>query len=71
MGSNRSSELRIFTVLNFLIKDLEDREYSEDLLLPIGHSVSIHLLFAGLSALPLPNANTIVGIEVHLMICHD
>ena len=46
MSSNRSSEFEIFTDSQFFKKNLEDREYSEDLLLLIGHSVSMHLLLA-------------------------
>jgi len=44
MSSNRSSEFKIFTDSQFLNKKFEDREYSEDFLLLIAHSVSIHFL---------------------------
>src|SRR5215510_10800839 len=46
MSSNRSSEFEIFTDFQFFNKQSEDREYSEDFLLLIGHSVSMHLLLA-------------------------
>src|SRR5262249_29246669 len=57
MGSNRSSEFEIFTDFQFFNKKLEDREYSKDLLLPIAHSVSMHLLlpeFCAFCALCVP-----------------
>ena len=46
MSSNRSSEFQIFTDFQFPNKKFGDREYSEDFLLLIGHSVSMHLLLA-------------------------
>ena len=46
MSSNRSSEFEIFTDSQFPNKKFADRDYSEDFLLLIGHSVSIHLLLA-------------------------
>src|SRR5262245_17899432 len=46
MSSKRSSEFEIFTDSQFFNKKFGNREYSEDLLLLIVHSVSMHLLLA-------------------------
>jgi len=44
MSSKKFSELKIFVDFQFTNKKCVDREHSEDFLLLIVHSVSIHLL---------------------------